>query len=105
VRLASADYPDLVLWRNSRGVAKYKKADGRETSVVYGLAPGGSDLVGIFRGRFIAIELKRDANEKPTRDQELFLQLVRRKGGFATVIWSEAGFHQAMERVLRGEDE
>lgn len=77
------------LFRNNAGVAFHK--DG--SAVRYGVgSPGGSDVLGWFPVRvderhlgqvlavFTAIECKT-GNQKPSKDQERFLQIVRGNGG------------------------
>lgn len=55
----------------------------------YGLCVGSADLIGMLapQGRFLALEVKRPG-EKPTKEQELFLELVRKSGGVAAVVTS-----------------
>lgn len=78
---------DLVLWRNQAGFID--RGDGRAER--YGLAPGASDLIGLLRlrlgsahqyGIFFALEIKAPG-EEPTPDQQAFIELVRKFGGFA----------------------
>jgi len=83
IRLALGRVPDLVLWRNNSGVAEYKNG----ARVRYGLVPGASDLIGIYRGRFVAIEVKTPRG-RVTREQQMFLDLVARLGGIARVVRS-----------------
>lgn len=122
IRLAAADYPELVLWRNHTGVTQ-----GEERVRRYGLAVGSSDLVGILTvkaerlcvepgdplvclgheetvGRFIALEIK-SATGRTTHEQDLFLALVRRHGGFACVCRSVDEFHRAIARARAGASE
>jgi len=49
---------------------------------------GVSDLVICANGKFIAIELKRAASEKPTIAQREFLKEIERSGGSAGVAWT-----------------
>ena len=42
--------------------------------------PGISDFLGCYKGKFLAIEVKRDGRE-PTELQATFLEEVRRAGG------------------------
>lgn len=51
-------------------------------------APGCSDILACYRGRFLALEVKRDAKAKATSQQEQFLGAVRRAKGLASVVWS-----------------
>ncbi len=90
---------DVVLWRNHVGVARYP--DGR--SVPYGLARGAADLIGIRSlvitpehvgqtiGQFVAIEAKSPTG-RPSREQEQFLELVRRYGGHGVLARSVEDF-------------
>jgi hypothetical protein len=78
----------MVIFRNSRGVAKHLDEDtGREWKVEYGLHEGASDLIGCFRGRFVSLEVKRPG-EYPTRVQREWLALIDRLGGVAAVVRS-----------------
>lgn len=96
VRWASRQFPGMVLWRNNRGVAKYEGKDGKVTSVPYGLTSGASDLIGIYRGVFLACEMKQPG-ETPTEAQTLFLECVRRAGGCAFVATCEEDFVLAIK--------
>jgi hypothetical protein len=84
------------LWRNNAGVAHHK--DG--SRVRYGLCGGSSDLIG-FRSveitpdmvgsriaQFVALEVK-SATGRATREQNIFLAVVRVAGGVAAVVRSE----------------
>jgi len=91
VRLVLGLDPNVVLWRNNVGSLE-RPYGGR---VRYGLCVGSSDLIGIVTavvdghtvGRFLALEVKRP-NERPTKDQLLFLRLVQARGGVAAVVSS-----------------
>ncbi len=73
-----------VLWRNNVGTAEHWTPRGVQR-VKYGLAEGSADLVGLLDGRFGAVEIKaHDGRISP--EQEQWLALVRRNGGFATVL-------------------
>lgn len=83
VRLSLGRHPDLVLWRNSIGVA-----ERRGFTIRFGVGgPGGADLIGLFRGRFVAIEIKTPTGRQ-SPEQRLFQQLVERKGGTYVVLRS-----------------
>jgi hypothetical protein len=76
IRLALGREPDVLLYRNNCGVAE---AHGHK--IRFGVGnPGGADLIGIFRGRFLAIEVKTAAGRQ-SDDQRRFQQLVERRGG------------------------
>ncbi len=50
--------------------------------------PGCSDILACYRGRFVAVEVKRDSKTKPRQEQIDYLESVRRAGGFGLVAWS-----------------
>lgn len=102
VRLALGQRPELVLWRNNTGVALHSGG----ARVVYGLAPGSSDLIGVLApsGRFVALEVKSPTGRSSV-DQEKFLHLVRSRGGFAAVVRSVDEAHAAIDRALQGADQ
>jgi len=99
IRLALGLEPDVVLWRNNVGVAMF----GRN-KVRYGLANGSSDLIGIVAGRFVAFEVKTPTG-RLSKDQQQFLSLVRRKGGFACVVRSVDDARAALARCRSGASE
>ncbi len=102
VRLALGADPALVLWRNNVGVAEHW--NGRDVQRVrYGLAPGSADLVGALApsGRWFALELKT-ADGRVTAEQETWLALVRRMGGFAAVVRSVPEALAALKRAKGG---
>lgn len=103
VRLALGREPDLVIWRNETGVAEHLDRRGRKGHVRYGLCRGSSDLIGILKpsGRFFALELKT-AIGKVTDEQDLFLRLIRRMGGFACVVRSVEEARDALTRAREG---
>lgn len=98
IRLALAQHPDLVLWRNSAGVATFGHG-ARKQVTRFGLIPGASDLIGLLSiragdlpadrqiGRFVALEIK-NARGQLSPEQRRFLQLVQQLGGAAGVARS-----------------
>lgn len=76
IRLALADVPGLALWRNSIGW------DSR-TKVYYGIGgKGGSDLIGIYGSKFVALEIKMPGGIR-SEEQENFVKVIRGLGGLA----------------------
>lgn len=50
---------------------------------------GVSDILGILDdGRFLAIEVKKDAKSKPSKDQRDFIDEINNKGGLGFVAFS-----------------
>lgn len=83
IRLALGTDPALCLWRNNCGSAEIR---GRR--IKFGIAnPGGADLLGVFRGRFVAIEIKTETG-RLTEDQCRFRDLVLRMQGEYVVLRS-----------------
>ena len=52
-----------------------------------GCTPGVSDFIGIYQGRFLAVETKAPKG-KLTPAQTAFLDNVRKQGGIGLVAWS-----------------
>lgn len=77
IRLALGQMPDVTLWRNNVGHA-VMKGGARVTFGVGG--PGGSDLIGMFRGRFLAVEIKTPRGRQ-SPEQRQFQLLVESKNG------------------------
>ena len=72
-----------IVWRNN--VGKLQDRNGRW--VTYGLCVGSADLIGIFKGRFVAFEVKQ-RGKKPTPEQVNFLRVVSENGRIAGVVYS-----------------
>jgi len=98
IRLALGREPDFRVWRNETGTARHLNRHVR-----YGLCRGSSDLIGILSpaGRLVALEVKTAAG-RPTREQLLFLDVVRRFGGFGAIVRSVDEAHAALDRARRG---
>lgn len=86
----------VLLWRNNVGF-------DAERRVKYGLGLGSADLVGLLvpSGRFFAIEVKTPVG-RLRKEQRLWLDVVRKNGGFAAVVRSTDGAVEALERALAG---
>lgn len=80
IRLALGSVPGLVLWRNNVGEAMVDYGRGNIRPLVYGLAPGSADLIGCYRGRFVALEVKTP-DGKQSAAQRRFQRCVERNGG------------------------
>ena len=97
-RLALGTYDDFVLWRNAvtyiqNGVPKAKP----------GLGTGSLDLIGILApsGRLVALDAKT-GNAVASKEQKLFMSLVRKMGGFAATFRTVEEAEAAVERARRG---
>lgn len=60
---------------------------------------GIPDIIGCFKGRFIAFEVKRDATSKPTKLQAYMIRKIQDAGGIATVIWNADQAMQILSEV------
>ena len=92
-------YADVAIFRNNVGIPM----DQNGRRVAFGLCKGSSDLIGLCRGRFIAIEVKAE-DGRETEEQKLFGAGVERLGGAYCVARSVADAVAFIERV-RGESE
>lgn len=74
--------PDLVVYLNSR--TQFVNGSAR---AMPGLTTGATDLICILapHGRLMAVECKT-GDAETTDKQDMFIALVRKMGGFATVI-------------------
>lgn len=82
IRLRLAATGKVLLFRNNVGVGEFQGQRVR-----FGLLRGSSDLIGLIKpsGRFFALEVKRPG-KKPTKEQEMFMKLVRSFGGHAACV-------------------
>lgn len=114
IRKELGTIPGLVIWRNASGMTGhsstcpqcgYEQGDMDDgPRIRYGLVPkGGADLIGMMAptGRLIALEVKTPKG-RPTPEQLLFLDLVRRRGGFACIVRSVPEALAAVERARQG---
>lgn len=98
IRLALGMDRRVVLWRNNCGALK----NPRGRTVVYGLCPGSSDLIGLtHKGRFFALEVKRSTGGRLSEKQKLFIALVNRMGGYAAMVESVEGALNAVEEACK----
>ena len=82
-----------IVWSNNTGVLK----DDQGRPVRYGLCNGSADLIGIYKGQFLAIEVKT-AKGKPRENQLNFLKVVRDNGGIAGIARST----EDVKKILDG---
>ena len=74
-----------LIWRNNVGVLK----NAAGIPIKFGLCVGSSDLIGLYRGRFLAVEIKTPTG-KATPEQLRFIEAVKRHGGIAGIARSPA---------------
>lgn len=84
IRLELGRTGELVLWRNNCGSAVMRNG----FRVTFGVGnPGGADLIGIYRGRAVFVEIKTPTGRQ-SPEQRQFQQLVERHGGIYVVLRS-----------------
>jgi len=108
IMVAAGKISECRLFRNHRGVGwtgKLAQNKGKYTILVnarrcsFGLFPGASDMIGIFAGRFLAVEAKRPG-EHLTESQSIFGAMVRALGGIFIVAHSADEF---ISKLLKSE--
>jgi hypothetical protein len=121
IRQALGNEPDLVLYRNQ--VGGFTDPDTGRV-VKFGLGEGSSDLVGMLRmrvvlygdyeddaiwfARWFVLEVKSPKGKTAKRRREmqrLFLELVRKMGGFGCKARSVSEARAALDRARKGESE
>lgn len=85
----------LRVWRNNTGALR----DQEGRLVRYGLCVGSSDLIGIYKGRFVAIEVKAPGKQ-PTEEQVKFLAAIRKNQGIALLIDDEKKLKSMLDAAL-----
>jgi len=83
VRLILGADPDGCWWRNNVGVAEV-----RGYKIRFGLSEGSADLVGLFRGHFVAVEIKTPTGRQ-SPEQRRWQGLVESKQGVYAIVRSE----------------
>lgn len=62
---------------------------------------GIPDIIGVYRGRFFAIELKKPGDHHITRLQSIVLRLISLAGGFSSVVSTEEEFEKFICRLIK----
>ncbi len=100
IRIALGKLDHVVVWNNESGGTP--SIDGLRF-IRYGVGKGGSDLLGIVKlssgvGRFFALEVKT-GKARASKEQEMFIALVRRYGGYASIVRSVQDALTAIEEA------
>jgi hypothetical protein len=104
IRIALGCVPGLILWRNPvHNLESFDEDRGKVIHLRAGLAEGSADLIGVFNGRFIALEVKKSKTGRESDKQTAWLASVRACRGFAATIRSVDEAKAALERCARGE--
>lgn len=81
------NYQGAYCWRTNAGMLPIE-SNGRSRMVRIGNA-GTSDIIGIYNGRFIALEVKKpETRKRVTEKQTEFLATIKQHGGIAAVVTS-----------------
>lgn len=81
--------PACLLWRNEIGHnTHWPDGKQREHPIKYGICnPGGADLIGLYGGRFLAVEVKTPIGTV-SEDQQNFGRWIAMRGGVFAVLRS-----------------
>lgn len=83
----------VFAWRNNTGAFAVDRRYIR-----YG-HPGSSDILGVYRGRFLAIEVKSPTG-KQSPDQKIFQRMVEKNGGIYLLVRSVDELADAMHPLM-----
>jgi penicillin-binding protein-related factor A (putative recombinase) len=91
--------PGCFAWKsNTVGVFDPAKRVYRKSKNKFAIN-GVSDILGIYHGRFLAIEVKRPSNKERPEHQVQFIQNILKQGGIAFFATSV----EEVKEKLRGE--
>ncbi len=90
--------PRTFVWRQNAGSHFEEDSNGKRHGF-RASTPGVSDILGIYRGIPIAIEVKRPG-KKPTDLQVAFLQKFAAAGGIAICACSLEGVKKTLDEIL-----
>ncbi len=77
----------FLAWVNNQG-AMFGEYKGKKRKVKFSSMPGISDVQAVREGRAVFIEVKRKSGDSGSDEQQVFLQSVKRYGGFAFIATS-----------------
>ena len=86
-----------VVTRINSGSAIFRDSSGR-TNVIRGAEKGTSDIIALYCGKYLAIEVKSGKN-KPTPEQLEFGRRVRDAGGLFLVAYDVDAVISLLEQV------
>ncbi len=75
ILVAVSKLPETMIWRNNSGLLYTKRGTPVRASI-----PGAPDLICIYKGRFIGIEVK-DGRGKQEKTQKSFERACKKAGG------------------------
>ena len=96
VQLILGADPACAFWRNNVGLA----TTDRGTKIRFGLFPGSADLIGVFRGRFVGVEIKtEDGRQSP--EQRTWQSCLESKQGIYAIVRSEDDARELLAELHR----
>ena len=98
IQVIASRIPRLRLWRNNVMGVKTKRGDWYRA----GLPKGSSDLIGVYCGLFVAIEVKVKGRQ-PSQEQKKFMAAVRSNKGIAFIAREKCGEGDWLEKILRAQ--
>lgn len=96
---------DLITRRNGLAIRINSGAiriEGEKTRYFRGAKKGTSDIIALYRGRFLAIEVKHGKN-KPSAEQIQFIEDVRDRGGIGLCVWNVDTVMSLLDALDKGQ--
>lgn len=91
--------PGCYAWKNhTTGYFNVKKSKFTKQKSDFAIN-GVSDILGVYNGKFLAIEVKAPTNKKRSIDQDIFIETVRKNGGVAFYATSIEDVKQGLGMV------
>jgi penicillin-binding protein-related factor A (putative recombinase) len=91
--------PNCFAWKNNTtGIYDPTKKVFRKSRNKYAIN-GVSDILGVYHGRFLAIEVKRPSNKERPEHQKTFIDLINRHGGIAFFATSVEEVKRQLEKL------
>ena len=87
----------VTMWRNNVGIATWQS--GGKTR--YGLGVGSADLIGCYRGRFVAVEVKSPSGRQ-SPEQACWQRAVEAAGGLYVLARPGPGCVEEVVRTVTG---
>lgn len=85
----------------TRKIKEHLISRGAYAEIIWGggfQASGIPDILASYKGRFLGLEVKLDYN-KPSKIQEVKIELINRSGGIASVVRSVDEAEEILRRV------
>ena len=90
----------------TRKIKEHLKSRGAYSEIIWGggfQASGIPDILASYKGRFLGLEVKLEYN-KPSRIQEVKLELINRSGGVGRVVRSVDEVEEVLVMIDKEEE-